>query len=78
MKYKKTLTGEKKAFAAGMAVVLLANAAGLTTYILENKRAGKEKMEYLERREYGQGDAEEELTVLSGLGQQNLTVGVRA
>ena len=43
MKYKKTLIGEKKAFAAGMAVVLLANAAGLTTYFLENKRAGKEK-----------------------------------
>ncbi len=77
MKYKKTLIGEKKAFAAGMAVVLLANAAGLTTYFLENKRAGKEKTEYLERREYGQGDYEEELTVKSEQGKQNITVRVR-
>ena len=40
MKSEKIFSGEKKVLAAGIAVILLANIAGLTLYILE-KRSGR-------------------------------------
>lgn len=77
MKFEKIFSGEKKVFAAGLAVVLFANAVGLTLYFLENQWAGKENTEYLERLEYGQGDHEEELTVKAGREKKTITVRVR-
>lgn len=77
MKFEKIFSGEKKALAAGIAVVLLANASGLALYCLENSSDGREKTEYLERREFGQGDYEEKLTVESGNGKHDITVQVR-
>lgn len=77
MKYEKIVSGEKKVFAAGIAVVLLANAVGLTLYFLENKWSGRENTEYLERGEYGQGDHEEELIVKAGQDKKTITVRVR-
>ena len=77
MKFEKIFVGEKKALALGITVVLLANTTGLILYFLENKSAEKRKTEYLERREYGQGDYEEKLTVRSEKGKQNITVYVQ-
>ena len=77
MKSEKIFSGERKVLAAGIAVVLLANAAGLTLYILEKRSGDRENTEYLERREFGQGDYEEKLTVKSEKGNQDITVQVR-
>ena len=77
MKSEKIFSGERKVLAAGIVVVLLANAAGLTLYILEKRSGDRENTEYLERREFGQGDYEEKLTVKSEKGNQDITVQVR-
>ena len=77
MKSEKIFSGERKVLAAGIAMVLLANAAGLTLYILEKRSGDRENTEYLERREFGQGDYEEKLTVKSEKGNQDITVQVR-
>ena len=77
MKSEKIFSRERKVLAAGIAVVLLANAAGLTLYILEKRSGDRENTEYLERREFGQGDYEEKLTVKSEKGNQDITVQVR-
>ena len=77
MKSEKIFSGEKKVLAAGIAVILLANIAGLTLYILEKRSGDRGNTEYLERREFGQGDYEEKLTVKSEMGNQDITVQVR-